>query len=112
MLSWCAIIPCGYLKKGVVLYMFQGTNLIAWLFTDPITAGSNANLPGAEPFHFYLPWLVFCLFGLLVTFYYYVEGRKRFVKSRPIAKYMFDRYLGWLAVIEFIGLCVLVGRRY
>ncbi|GCE19772.1 hypothetical protein [Dictyobacter kobayashii] len=88
----------------------MSTNLFRWLFEDPITAGSNGNLPGAEPFHFLWPWLIFCLVGLLVTFYYSVEGRKRFVRNKPLLKYMFDRYLGWFAVICFIGL-PLIGAR-
>src|SRR5690348_6728457 len=88
----------------------MGTNLIQWLFTDPTQAGSNANLSGAEPFHFLWPWLIFCLLGLLIYFYYAVEGRKRFVKAKPILKYMFDRYLGWFAVICFVGLPILGAR--
>ncbi|HTI15718.1 MAG TPA: hypothetical protein VL461_14340 [Dictyobacter sp.] len=88
-------------------------NLISWLFTDPVTAGSNANLPGGiEPFHFTWAWLIFCLVGLLITFYYSVEGRKRFVKSKPLLKYMLDRYLGWFAVICFIGLPLEGARLY
>lgn len=88
----------------------MGTNLVQWLFTDPIQAGSKANLSGAEPFHFLWPWLIFCLLGLLIYFYYVVEGRKRFVKSKPILKYMLDRYLGWFAVICFVGLPILGAR--
>jgi hypothetical protein len=87
-------------------------NLIVWLFTDPTQAGTNGNLPGPEPFHYSLPWLIFCLLGLLIYFYYMVEGRKRFVKSRPILKYMLDRYLGWFAVICFVGLPILASRIY
>lgn len=85
-------------------------NLISWLFTDPVTAGSNGNLPGSEPFHFAWAWLIFCCAGLLITFYYSVEGRKRFVKSRPLIKYMLDRYLSWFAIICFIGLPILGAR--
>jgi hypothetical protein len=87
-------------------------NVIPWLFTDPTQAGNNANLPGAEPFHFLWSWLIFCLLGLLIYFYYAVEGRKRFVKSKPILKYMLDRYLGWFAVICFVGLPILAARVY
>jgi uncharacterized membrane protein len=86
-------------------FSFAHFNLFTWLFTDPVTAGS-------ETFHFTWPWLIFCLAGLLVTFYYSVEGRKRFVKNRPILKYMFDRYLGWFAVLCFIGLPILAARLY
>ncbi len=87
-------------------------DLFQWLFTDPVTAGSNGNLPGSEPFHFVWPWLIACIVGLLIPFYYSVEGRKRFVKSKPLIKYMLDRYLGWLAVIAFIGLPLLAARLY
>lgn len=87
-------------------------NLFNWLFQDPVTAGQNLNPAGTEPFHFLWPWLAFCCAGLLIYFYYSVEGRKRFVKSRPLLKYMFDRYLGWLAVIAFIGLPLIFSRVY
>ena len=85
-------------------------NLITWLFQDPYTAGVNAGKSGAETFHFLVPWLVFSCAGLLIWFYYTVEGRKRFVKSKPILKYMFDRYLNWLAVICFIALPIIFCR--
>src|SRR3989442_7501212 len=71
-------------------------NLIHWLFDDPYTAGTNAGLTGPETFHYLYPWLIFCSVGVLIAFYYSVEGRKRFVKNKPIIKYMLDRYLGWL----------------
>jgi hypothetical protein len=87
-------------------------NLIHWLFDDPVTAGSNAGLAGAETFHFYIPWLIFCSLGLLIAFYYVVEGRKRFVKSRPLIKYMLDRYLGWLTIICIIGYPLIFSRAY
>src|SRR6202158_5128661 len=85
-------------------------NLINWLFDDPVTAGSNAGLSGPETFHFYIPWLIFCCVGLLLAFYYSVEGRKRFVKSKPAMKYMLDRYIGWFAIVCFIGLPILGAR--
>lgn len=85
-------------------------DLYHWLFDDPYTAGSNAGLPGPEVFHFLWPWLIFCCAGLLITFYYSVEGRKRFVKDKPILKYMFDRYLGWFAIICFLGLPLIFSR--
>ena len=53
-------------------------NLIHWLFDDPLTAGTNAGLSGPETFHFLYPWLIFCSVGVLIAFYYSVEGRKRF----------------------------------
>jgi uncharacterized membrane protein len=81
--------------------------LYNWLFQDPLTAGGGTN---PEPFRFLWPYLIFCLAGLLICFYYSVEGRKRFVKDRPILKYMLDRYLGWFAVICFIGLPIIGAR--
>ncbi len=87
-------------------------NLYHWLFDDPYTAGSNAGLSGPEIFHYVWPYLVFCLAGLLITFYYSFEGRKRFVKDKPLIKYMLDRYLGWFAVICFIGLPIIFSRVY
>ena len=85
-------------------------NLYHWLFDDPYTAGSNAGLSGPEIFHYVWPYLVFCCAGLLITFYYSFEGRKRFVKDKPLIKYMLDRYLGWFAVICFIGLPIIFSR--
>ena len=87
-------------------------DLYHWLFDDPITAGSNAGMSGAEPFHFMWAWLIFCCAGLLLTFYYSVEGRKRFFKTKPLLKRMLDRYLGWFAVICFIGLPLIFSRVY
>ncbi len=85
-------------------------NLYHWLFDDPYTAGTNAGLSGPEKFHFLWPWIIFCAAGLLITFYYYVEGRKRFVKNKPLIKYMLDRYLGWFAVICLIGFPLIFSR--
>ncbi len=85
-------------------------DLYHWLFDDPYTAGSSAGLSGPETFHYLWPMLVFCLAGLLITFYYSVEGRKRFVKNKTLIKYMLDRYLGWFAIICFIGLPIIFGR--
>jgi len=83
-------------------------DLYHWLFDDPQTASSPSG--GPEVFHFLWPWLIFCCVGLLITFYYTVEGRKRFVKSHHLVKYMLDRYLGWLAIICFIGLPIIFAR--
>ncbi len=87
-------------------------DLIHWLFDDPTTAGANAGLTGQEQFHFTIPWLIFCGVGLVIAFYYSVEGRKRFVKNRPIIKYMLDRYVGWFAIICLIGLPLIFSRVY
>jgi hypothetical protein len=87
-------------------------NLINWLFDDPYTAGSQAGLTGPEQFHYYLAWIIFCSLGLLISFYYSVEGRKRFVKNKPIERYMFDRYLGWFAVICLIAFPLIFSRAY
>src|SRR5260370_35081824 len=87
-------------------------NLIHWLFDDPYTAGSNAGLNGPETFHYYIPWIVFCSLGVLIAFYYSVEGRKRFFKSNPVVKYMLDRYLGWLQIICIIGYPLIFSRPY
>ena len=85
-------------------------NLIHWLFDDPYTAGTNAGLSGPETFHYLYPWLIFCSVGVLIAFYYSVEGRKRFVKNKPIIKYMLDRYLGWLTVICLVGYPMIFAR--
>jgi formate-dependent nitrite reductase membrane component NrfD len=88
-------------------------NLINWLFTDPCTATNCASGgPAPETFHFYIPWLIFCSLGVLVAFYYSVEGRKRFVKNQPIIKYMLDRYLGWLSIICLLGYPLIFSRAY
>ncbi len=86
-------------------------NLINWLFQDPCTAtGCYSGGPAPEAFHYYPLWIIFCALGLLVTFYYSVEGRKRFTKGRPALKYMLDRYFTWLAIICIIGF-PLIGAR-
>jgi formate-dependent nitrite reductase membrane component NrfD len=87
-------------------------NIINWLFQDPYTAGTAAGLTGPETFHFYIQWLIFCSAGVLIAFYYSVEGRKRFFKTRPLIKYMLDRYLGWLAIICIIGYPLIFSRAY
>ena len=88
-------------------------NLINWLFVDPCNAtGCYAGGPAPETFHFYPHWIIFCSVGLLIAFYYSVEGRKRFTKSRPALKYMLDRYLGWLAIICIIAARLIFARAY
>jgi len=85
-------------------------NLFNWLFQDPVTAGSSLPSGAEEQFHYFWQWLIFCGIGLLICFYYWVEARKRFVKSKPLLKYMFDRYLNWLAIICFIGIPIDLSR--
>jgi hypothetical protein len=93
-------------------------NLIQWLFTDPCTATNcviaTGTTPGVPPetFHFYVPWLIFCSLGVLIPFYYSVEGRKRFVKDKPVIKNMLDRFLGWFAIICIIGFPLIFARAY
>jgi len=88
-------------------------NLIQWLFTDPFTAATNGGLSvPEEPFHFYVPWLIFCSLGVLIAFYYSVEGRRRFFKNMPIIKYMLDRYIGWFSVICVLGYPIIFARAY
>lgn len=90
-------------------------NLVNWLFQDPCTA-TNCDPAGGPPppevFHFYPLWIIFCSLGVLIAFYYSVEGRKRFTKNRPWVKYMLDRYLGWLAIICIIGFPLIFSRAY
>jgi hypothetical protein len=74
-------------------------NLYQWLFDDAIA-----------PFHYFWPYLIACGVGLLIWFYYWVEGRKRFIKSRHALKYMLDRYLNWLAIICFVGVMIDLSR--
>lgn len=106
-------------------------NIFNWLFQDPITAG-GPNSDGSEVFHYFWPYLIFCGVGLLIWFYYWVEGRKRFLKdrrpkgqkrkysrsgrhkqfviSKPALKHMLDRFLNWLAIICFIGIPIDLAR--
>src|SRR5438093_420394 len=85
---------------------------IAVRWPDQIRLRSGSNLPSGaeEQFHYFWPWVIFCGVGLLICFYYWVEARKRFVKSKPLIKYMFDRYLNWLAIICFIGIPIDLAR--
>ncbi len=93
-------------------------NLIQWLFTDPCSAtncvAATATYKGVPPetFHFYVPWIVFCILGVLIPFYYSVEGRKRFVKDKPVIKHMLDRFLGWFAIICILGFPLIFARAF
>src|SRR5215813_12612145 len=97
-------------------------NLFHWLFDDAITA-EGTGPDGSEVFHYFWPFLIVCGVGLLIWFYYWVEGRKRFVKGKavlkgnrvsmkgnPILKDMLDRYLNWLAIICFVGIPIDLAR--
>jgi small-conductance mechanosensitive channel len=84
-------------------------NIFNWLFQDPITAG-GPNSDGSEVFHYFWPYLIFCGVGLLIWFYYWVEGRKRTVKHTHYPKEMLDRFLNWLAIICFIGIPIDLAR--
>jgi hypothetical protein len=87
--------------------------LIQWLFTDPVTAGNGLGKGqgGSELFHFYLPWIIFCVLGLLVWAYYWSEGRKRFFKKNVLNKRLMDKYTNKFAAIALVGL-PLVACRY
>lgn len=82
-------------------------DLYHWLFDDAQTAGGAA---GPEPFRFIWFWIIFGCLGLLIAFYYAVEGRKRFVKNKSLAKYMLDKYLGWLSVLCIVALILVFTR--
>ena len=84
-------------------------NIFNWLFQDAITAG-GPNPDGSETFHFFWQYLILCGVGLLIWFYYWVEGRKRFVKTEYVLKHMLDPYLNWLAIICFIGIPIDLAR--
>jgi small-conductance mechanosensitive channel len=81
-------------------------NLSDWLFD----AGMGPD-GGLEDFRYFFPFLIVCGVGLLIWFYYWVEGRKRFIKkgNYPL-KDMLDRYLNWLAVICFVGIPIALSR--
>jgi hypothetical protein len=99
-------------------------NLIKWLFTDPMTACVDATAPTkscqavsvngttqyVEVFHFYPLWIALCVAGLLVYFYYNVEGRKRFVKGHALHKYMFDKITNEVALWALVGPFLIFGR--
>ncbi len=86
--------------------------IIAWLFTDPVTAGNGTGQgpAGPEQFHFYLPWLIFCILGLLIPFYYWVEARKRFFKKNILNKRLMDKYMNKLVIIALVGWPLIASR--
>jgi len=88
-------------------------HLIQWLFTDPVTAESSvANAPSgaAEPFHFWIPWIVFCVLGLVIWAYYWLEGRRRFFGGHALNKYVLDKITGQLALFSFVAFFIMFGR--
>ena len=87
-------------------------HIVQWLFTDPISAGTNTQSGNEEQFHFYLPWIIFCALGLLIPFYYWIEGRKRFFGSHTLHKYILDKMMNQLALLAFAGPLLMFGRRY
>ena len=87
--------------------------IIQWLFTDPVTAGGGTGKgpQGSELFHFYLPWIIFCVLGLVAWAYYWAEGRKRFFKKNVMNKRLMDSYTNKFAAIALVSL-PLIGMRY
>ncbi len=83
--------------------------IIQWLFTDPATAGGNGP-GGTEQFHFYIPWLIFLFLGILIPFYYWVEGRKRFFKKNVLNKRLMDKYINKYLIITLVGWPILGAR--
>jgi hypothetical protein len=100
--------------------------IIHWLFTDPQTAcvdattaskvcaaihGSTGGAQYVEVFHFYVPWIIVCVLGLLIPAYYGLEGRRRLLKGNLLLKRNLDlfleRQLPWLAGVGLI----LIGFR-
>lgn len=82
--------------------------IVAFLFQDPQTAGGFGT---PETFHFYVPWIIACALGLLVPFYYFVEGRKRFFGSHTLHKALLDRFFNQMWPIALVG-WFLIGARY
>lgn len=81
-------------------------------FSWMLDNGWNADTGAAETFHFWWPWIGFCVLTILVYLYYQVEGRKRFVKGRtlPIHKYNLDKFLNQISLLAFVGLFIIAGR--
>jgi hypothetical protein len=73
-----------------------------WLFTTPGT--------GAV-FHFYVPWLIVCSLGIIAPFYYSVEGRRRFLRDRPIERNLLDHVMSWAIILALCGF-LLMGLLY
>jgi len=85
-------------------------HIVQWLFTDPQSATGDAAHP--EHFHFWVPWIIFCALGLLIPFYYWVEGRKRFFSKHTLHKYLLDKFVNQLALVAFVGWLVMGARAF
>lgn len=84
--------------------------IIKLLFTTPIDAGAATPSGKPEVFHFYTQWIIFCAAILLIWFYYWVEGRKRFFGSHALHKYIGDKLVNQFALVAFIGPFLMFGR--
>jgi hypothetical protein len=84
------------------------SGFFSWMLDN----GWNVDTGAAETFHFWWPWIGFCVGALVLYFYYLLEGRKRFVKGRtlPIHKYILDRVSNQVALLAFVGLFIIAGR--
>ena len=86
--------------------------IIGWL-TDEMSTGTAATGVTPEKFHFYVPWAIFCVVGLVACLYYFREGRKRFFSGHTLNRTLLDRFmphLGWLAAVGGLLLvCRLAG---
>ncbi len=84
------------------------SGFFSWMLDN----GWNVDTGAAETFHFWWPWIGFCVGVLILYFYYLAEGRKRFVKGRtlPLHKYILDKASNQVALLAFVGLFVIAGR--
>jgi hypothetical protein len=85
--------------------------IVAWLFTDPVSAGLNSPSGQPEAFQFYVPWMIFCGLGLLIPIYYALEGRRRFFGHHTLHKYLMTKFMNQLWPLALVG-WILIGARY